>query len=240
MPYLRSSLVKEEENQDVDNIFSNILETHTSFFDIWEGRKWGLSKNVDYANIIDSTSVIFNTFTESSEVFFQNYDDKPKIALIEYFKTLPDTRMQGKIFHKLLDIVIISICSILTGGKGWTDMELFGQEKKEWLSTFLDLPNGIPSHDTFRTVFMVLDAQKFENCFIGWTSAISGKIKGVVPIDGKKVRRSHDKSNGKSAIHMVSAWSSENKLVLGQTKIDEKSNEITFKLFIYWDCTLRM
>jgi len=113
-------------------------------------------------------------------------------------------------------------------GDSWVDLELFGKSKKGWLQGFLELPNGIPSHDTFGRVFARLDAQQFRARFLEWVQAVSAVTRGqVIAIDGKTVRRSHDKSLGKSAIHMVSAWASENRLVLGQTKVAEKSNEIT-------------
>ena len=107
-------------------------------------------------------------------------------------------------------------------------LEVFGKSKEGWLKGFLELPNGIPSHDTFGRVFALLDAQQFQDCFLEWVKAVSDVTRGqVIAIDGKTLRRSHDRSLGKSAIHMVSAWASENRLVLGQVKVAEKSNEIT-------------
>ena len=147
--------------------------------------------------------------------------------LLAYFQNLSDPRQQGKVEHKLIDIVIIAVSAVLSGAESWTEIELFGQEKKKWLSSFLELPNGIPSHDTFREVFIRLDPLEFEEHFLMWVRAVTKKIKGLVSIDGKQLRRSHDKDKGKSAIYMVSAWANENKLVLGQKKVDEKSNEIT-------------
>ena len=147
--------------------------------------------------------------------------------LYTYFQGLPDPRMEGKISHKLIDVVMIAISAILSGAESWTRIELFGQTKQEWLSTFLELPNGIPSHDTFREIFRRLDPVEFETHFLMWVQAISEKIKGLIAIDGKQLRRSHDHSTGKKAIYMVSAWANENKLVLAQRKVDEKSNEIT-------------
>ena len=143
------------------------------------------------------------------------------------FEGLPDPRMEGKISHKLIDIVMIAISAVLSGAESWTEIELFGQTKQKWLSTFLELPNGIPSHDTFREVFSRLDPAEFEMHFLMWVQAVTEKIKGLIAIDGKQLRRSHDRSTGKNAIYMVSAWANENKLVLGQQKIDEKTNEIT-------------
>ena len=152
----------------------------------------------------------------------------PESAILyAYFQGLTDPRMEGKISHKLIDIVMIAISAVLSGAESWTEIELFGQTKKEWLSTFLELPNGIPSHDTFRDVFKRLDALEFEKHFLMWVQALTKKVKGLISIDGKQLRRSHDQSTGKKAIYMVSAWANENKLVLGQRKVDEKSNEIT-------------
>ncbi len=122
----------------------------------------------------------------------------------------------------------IAICGVICGADSWVELEQFGKSKEEWLKGFLELPNGIPSHDTFGRVFALLDAQQFRDCFLAWVQAVSAVTRGqVIAIDGKTLRRSHDKSLGKSAIHMVSAWASENRLVLGQTKVAEKSNEIT-------------
>ena len=107
-------------------------------------------------------------------------------------------------------------------------VEKFGKAKEPWLRTFLELPNGIPSHDTFTDVFRKLSPKKFEACFISWTQSISELFDGeIVSIDGKTLRRSHDISFDKKAIHIVSAWASTNSLVLVQVKTDEKSNEIT-------------
>lgn len=127
----------------------------------------------------------------------------------------------------LVDIIVIAITSILCGADDWNSIERFGKIKEEWFSTFLKLPNGIPSHDTFRRVFTQLAPSEFQECFVGWVRGVAGTIKGVIAIDGKTVRRSHDRGIGKKAIHMVSAWAAENNLVLGQVKTDEKSNEIT-------------
>jgi predicted transposase YbfD/YdcC len=147
--------------------------------------------------------------------------------LYAYFTGLTDPRQEGKISHKLIDIVMIAISAVLSGAESWTEIEFFGEIQRKWLSTFLELPNGIPSHDTFREVFMRLDPIEFEEHFLMWVQAVTVKIKGLISIDGKQLRRSHNHSTGKKAIYMVSAWANENKLVLGQRKVDEKSNEIT-------------
>lgn len=146
----------------------------------------------------------------------------------EHFNDLEDPRMERSKHHQLLDIIAIAICGVICGADSWVDLELFGRSKEEWLKRFLSLPNGIPSHDTFGRVFALLDPAKFAQCFTSWVKAVSQLTQGqVIAIDGKALRRSHDRANGKSAIHMVSAWASANHLVLGQLKVDDKSNEIT-------------
>ena len=148
-------------------------------------------------------------------------------TIIEHFSELADPRRYNR-RHLLIDIVVIAICAVICGADDWVAVEEFGAAKQDWFAEFLELPHGIPSHDTFRRLFAVLDAEQFRNCFIGWISAVYEVTEGqVVPIDGKQLRRSHDKGLGKDAIHMVSAWASENRVVLGQVKVDEKSNEIT-------------
>ena len=151
-----------------------------------------------------------------------------KASIGEHFATLDDPRIDRTKRHKLLDIVIIAICAVICGADGWVGVEEFGKAKEKWLRTFLELPNGIPSHDTFGRVFAALDPIQFEQSFINWVQAVNQITQGqVVAIDGKKLRRSHDKTLGKNAIHMVSAWAATNHLILGQLKVDEKSNEIT-------------
>ena len=123
-----------------------------------------------------------------------------------------------------MDIIAIAIC----GADSWVYIELFGKSKLEWFQTFLELPHGIPSHDTFGDVFSRLDPEQFQQCCMAWTQAVSDLVpREVVSIDGKTVRRSHDRNAGKRAIHLVSAWASANTLTLGQVKTTEKSNEIT-------------
>jgi predicted transposase YbfD/YdcC len=148
--------------------------------------------------------------------------------LCKHFAQLTDPRVERTKEHLLLDIVVMALCAILAGADGWVAVEAFGQAKEKWLRTFLELPNGIPSHDTFGRVFAALDPFEFQDAFGSWIQAVSEKRKGeIVAVDGKTLRRSHDKGLGKNAIHMVSAWASAQHLVLGQRKIDDKSNEIT-------------
>lgn len=145
-----------------------------------------------------------------------------------HFGDLTDPRMDRTKLHKLLDVLVIAICAVIAGADNWEDVEEFGKARLEWFRTFLELPNGIPSHDTFTRVFARLDPEQFQACFLSWMNAVSAVIGGqVIAIDGKVLRRSHDKGIGKAAIDMVSAWASANRLVLGQVKVDEKSNEIT-------------
>ncbi len=136
--------------------------------------------------------------------------------------------MKNKTHHKLEDIIVMTICAVICGADDWVAVARYGKTKYDWLKTFLELPNGIPSHDTFGNVFSVLPIISFEECFLHWIHSANFVTTGqVVVIDGKKMRRSHDKSSNKSAIHMVSAWASENMMTLGQVKTEEKSNEIT-------------
>jgi predicted transposase YbfD/YdcC len=152
----------------------------------------------------------------------------PKIHLIECFGELDDPRVERTKLHKLEDILVIAICGVICGSNDWVNIELFGQAKEAWFRQFLELPNGIPSHDTFGRVFRQLDAAQFEAGFVKWIESLQESTKGeVIAIDGKQLRRSHDNYLGKSAIYMVDAWASENQITLGQVKVDEKSNEIT-------------
>jgi len=153
---------------------------------------------------------------------------KPLEAIEEHFGKVTDPRINRTKEHKLIDIIAIAICAVICGAEGWVDIELYGKSKQPWLSTFLELPNGIPSHDTFGRVFALLDAQQFQWAFYEWVFAVNTLIPGqVINIDGKCLRGSDDTHLGKRAIYMVSAWAEANEIVLGQRKVDEKSNEIT-------------
>jgi predicted transposase YbfD/YdcC len=153
---------------------------------------------------------------------------KPLEVIEAYFSKVNDPRRDRTKDHKLIDIIAIAICAVICGAEGWTDIELFGNSKLHWLATFLELPNGIPSHDTFGRVFSLIDAQQFQLAFYEWVWAVNDISQGqVINIDGKCLRGSDDQRLGKRAIYMVSAWAVENELVLGQRKVDEKSNEIT-------------
>lgn len=154
---------------------------------------------------------------------------EPEIGSIaKHFSKIKDPRIDRTKRHRLLDILIIAICGVICGADSWVDIELFGKTKIEWLKTFLKLPNGIPSHDTFGRVFAALNPQEFESSFVEWVQAINQLTQGqVIAVDGKQLRGSHDRGVGQNAIYMVSAWATENQLVLGQRKVDDKSNEIT-------------
>lgn len=149
------------------------------------------------------------------------------LDLETYFGGIKEPRVERTKQHNLLDIIIIAICGVICGAEGWVNIEEFGKEKKDWLKTFLELPNGIPSHDTFGRVFARLDPVQFEACFLEWVQNLTERVEGVIAVDGQTLRRSHDKTNGKKALHMVSAWAAENRLVLAQVAVDQKSNEIT-------------
>ncbi len=153
---------------------------------------------------------------------------QPSIAIQTHFADLEDPRIDRTKQHELLDIITIAICAVIGGAEGWEDIAKYGVAKYDWLQTFLTLPNGIPSHDTFRRVFCLLDPAAFQGCFQRWIDALSEGL-GIkrIAIDGKTVRRSFDKASGKAALHLVSAWATEQHLVLGQVAVDRKSNEIT-------------
>jgi len=153
---------------------------------------------------------------------------KPLEVIAAHFRKVSDPRVDRTKAHKLIDIIAIAICAVICGAENWVDIELYGKSKLHWLSTFLELPNGIPSHDTFGRVFAQLDAQEFQLAFYEWVWAVNDIIQGqIINIDGKCLRGSVDQQLGKRAIYMVSAWAEANELVLGQRKVDEKSNEIT-------------
>ena len=148
-------------------------------------------------------------------------------TFLEPFSCLEDPRRLGhNHLHQLNDILAIAILAMICGADNWVEMEEFAVSKEDWLRTFLALPNGIPSHDTFARVFAALDAEQFERCFINWVKSIRLPGRDVVAIDGKTSCASHNKHKGINALHMVSAWAVDNRLCLGQVKTAEKSNEI--------------
>lgn len=154
--------------------------------------------------------------------------NKKPISLVVSFQDLPDPRVKGRCDHKLIDIIVIAVCAVIAGAENWVDVADFGEAKQDWLSAFLELPAGIPSHDTFGRFFAALDAEAFQTAFMRWVEGVFHVSRGqVIAIDGKTVRRSHDRSIGKDAIHMVNAWATHTGIALGQWKTDAKSNEIT-------------
>ena len=149
-------------------------------------------------------------------------------TLIEKFAGLSDPRIERTKKHSMTDILVLSICGFICGVDNWVDLEEFAQIRQDWFKTFLELPNGIPSHDTFGRFYAALDPVAFSRCFTSWIQSVAEVTEGeVVAVDGKTLRRSFDKASSKAAIHMVSAWASKAGVVLGQVKTDEHSNEIT-------------
>ena len=156
--------------------------------------------------------------------------DEPSLdrSLAGHFAVLDDPRDALRRRHKLIEMVVIAIAAVLCGADGWVGIAAFGRTKEEWLRQFLELPYGIPSHDTFGRVFSVLAPGAFEACFRAWVEAIRAVIPGeIIAVDGKTLRRSHDRAAGLGPLHLVSAWASDNRVVLGQVATEAKSNEIT-------------
>lgn len=152
----------------------------------------------------------------------------PENSLMSYFSNIDDPRNGQNVSHPLINIITIAILGVMCGADGWVDVERYGHAKHEWLSKFLNLEKGIPSHDTFGRVFSWLDPEQFRSSFMEWTQHLCRKTSGqLVSLDGKKLRRSKDGSHNKDGIWIVSAWLEANRVVLGQEKVDDKSNEIT-------------
>jgi len=154
-------------------------------------------------------------------------EENDRRDLESIFAQVEDPRMERTKLHRLRDIIILAMCGVLCGADGWVEIEEFGKAKEAFFTELLDLPNGIPSHDTFGRVFALIDPKQFEASFVQWVQGISRTVTGVIAIDGKTLRRSHDRQAGKKALHLVSAWAVENRLVLAQIATEEKSNEIT-------------
>jgi DDE_Tnp_1-associated len=149
-------------------------------------------------------------------------------SLHDYLALIQDHRTTRTLLHQLSDILTIAVLSVIAGGNGWEDMALYGLSKFDWLSTFLALPNGIPSPDTFRRVFEKIRPDEFERCFELWVlQVLNDLLPQLIAIDGKEIRGSYDREAGTKSVHLVSAWSSESQLVLAQAKVSSKSNEIT-------------
>jgi predicted transposase YbfD/YdcC len=150
------------------------------------------------------------------------------LSLTDAFADLPDPRVERTRWHALPEVLVIALCATLCGADGFNDIEEWARAKEAWLRERLELPHGIPSHDTFNRVFSRLDPDAFTSCFVRWVEALREPTEGqVVALDGKTLRHSFDRASGRGALHVVSAWASESRLVLGQVPVDEKSNEIT-------------
>lgn len=150
------------------------------------------------------------------------------MSLIEHFAELDDPRIDRKKRHDLIDILVLSICAIISGAEGWQGIVNFGHEKREWLSRYIGLRNGIPSHDCIAYVFARLSPEGFRSCFMAWVEGVRDKTEGeVIAVDGKTARGSRDSKRGQSPLHLVSAWACANRLVLAQEATNAKSNEIT-------------
>ena len=155
-------------------------------------------------------------------------NERPLSSISACFSEVHDPRVRGRCDYPLSEIITIAICAVVAGADGWTEIETFGKRKEAWLKQFLALEKGIPSHDTFGDVFRMLNAEAFQRSFTRWIEGVFTVTQGqVIAIDGKTVRRSHDRTIGRDAIHIVSAWASANGITLGQRKVDDKSNEIT-------------
>jgi predicted transposase YbfD/YdcC len=149
-------------------------------------------------------------------------------SIHDHFGDLPDPRIDRTKRHALLDIVTIAVCAVICGAESWVEIAEFGRAKQRWFQRFLSLPNGIASHDTFGRVFARLDPAAFEASFLGWVQALVSQTGGaVVAVDGKTLRRSHDRANGKAALQLVSAWATEQRVLLGQTTVAAEGSETT-------------
>lgn len=149
-------------------------------------------------------------------------------SFLEHFANLNDQRIERRKEHLLKDIRSIAILAIISGADGWVAIEAYGHAKYEWLKSFLELANGIPSHDTFSRVFSRIEPEQFQECFLSWVNSIVKELElEVIAIDGKTMKQSYDRNHQQKALHIVTAWSSSHQLVLGQKKVDKKSNELT-------------
>jgi len=156
-----------------------------------------------------------------------NDDSGDDVEFLGSFSGLHDPRQQAKVLYPLPEILLLCLCAVLGGADSWVEVALYGQHKLAFLRRFLPYEHGVPSHDQLGNVFARLDAQQFQSCFIAWVERFAAAVRGVVAIDGKTMRRSLDRAAEQGPIHMISAWSSQQRLVLGQCKVADKSNEIT-------------
>ncbi len=156
-----------------------------------------------------------------------NEGEGGSLEFLEHFSDLEEPRQRAKVLYPLDEVLLLTLCAVLSGAEGWVAVALFGQKKLAFLRRFLPFAQGAPSHDQLGLIFAALDAAQFQHCFIAWSSALTEAVKGVVAVDGKTLRRSFDRAGAQGAIHMISAWSSGRRMVLGQRGVDDKSNEIT-------------
>lgn len=156
------------------------------------------------------------------------YTMNQDLNIVNAFSSIKDHRVNRNKLHNLIDIIVVSICAVMCKAEGWEDIEDFGNERHEWLKTFLELPNGIPSHDTIRRVFEKIDINHFQECMMRWTSNFFGATEGkFIAIDGKTLRRSFDYATGNASLHLVQAFATDTSLMLAQCSVDKKENEIT-------------
>jgi len=160
-------------------------------------------------------------------MFEDGLDAGGKLFFLEHFVDLPDPRQALKVLYPLNEVLLLTLCAVVCGADGWVSVALFGKSKLAFLRRFLPFKNGTPSHDQLGLIFGALDAASFQRCFIAWAQTLSGTIREVVAVDGKTLRRSFDRAEARGPLHMISAWSSKQKLVLGTLNVAEKSNEIT-------------
>jgi len=159
--------------------------------------------------------------TQGAEPFEQTVD------FLVYFKDMEDPRQAGKVWYPLDEVLLLCLVGVLAGAESWVEVAEFGKQNLSLLRRFRPFANGTPSHDQLGDLFAVLDAEEFQHCFIAWVSALTGLSVDIVAIDGKTLRRSYQEGGAKAPIHMISAWSSHQRVVLGQAKVADKSNEIT-------------
>lgn len=148
------------------------------------------------------------------------------VVFLSHFKDLPDPRQPGKVIYPLAEVLLLGLLAVLAGAETFVDIALFGEKKLDLLRRFRSFRDGTPSHDQLGDIFATLDAVKFQHCFVSWVASLTGVAAEVIAIDGKTVRRSFQKKGAKAPIHMVSAFAARQRLVLGQVKVAEKSNEI--------------
>ncbi len=149
------------------------------------------------------------------------------IVFLSHFEDLPDPRQAAKVLYPLSEVLLVTLVAVLCGAESWVEIAKFGEKRRDFLRRFAPFENGTPSHDQLGDIFAVLDAEAFQSCFIGWVSSLTGLAGDIVAIDGKTLRRAYQQAGRKGAIHMISAFSAGQRLVLGQMKIADKSNEIT-------------